>query len=214
THTFDLSSANLSSTSLYIKATGKPSIRNVMSAPIAFRSGDTAPAVTLSVSQPADLTINASLSSAGSAASSTIDFGDGTVLKGPTASHKYATPGRYIVTATAFDGAGASSLAVTAVEAKASAPGVTIFTPANSATVNWPTLLTASANSGSPIARMNVYIDGQLAYATSGGVVNASLKVFTGARQIAVEAGDKLGGKPRASVDVVGETGELARTGA
>lgn len=213
THTFDLSSSSLTSASLYIKATGKPSIRNVMSAPIAFRSGDTAPAVTLNVSQPADLTINASLS-AGSAASATIDFGDGTVSKGPTASHKYATPGRYIVTATAVDNGGASSVAVTAVEAKASAPGVTIFTPTNSATVNWPTLLTASANSGSPIARINVYIDGQLAYATSGGVVNASLKVFTGARQIAVEAVDTSGGKQSTSVNVVAEPGDQAPTAA
>ena len=214
THAFDLSSSKLTSSSLYIKATGKPSIRNVMSAPIAFRSGDTAPAVTLSVSQPADLTINASLNSAGSAASSTIDFGDGTVSKGPTASHKYATPGRYIVTATAFDNAGASAVAVSAVEAKASAPGVTIFTPANSATVNWPTLLTASAKADSPIARMNVYIDGQLAYATSGGVLNANLKVFSGARQIAVESVDTSGTKQRASVNVVAEPGNLAPTAA
>jgi len=214
THAFDLTSSNLTSSSLFIKATGKSSIRNVMSAPIAFRSGGTAPAVTISVSQPADLTINASLSSAGSAASSTIDFGDCTVSKGPAASHKCATPGRYIVTATAFDNAGASSVAVTAVEAKASAPGVTIFTPSNSATVNWPTLLSASANSGSPIARMNVYIDGQLAYATSGGVVNASLKVFTGARQIAVESVDTSGAKQRASVNVVAEPGDLPPTAA
>jgi len=213
THSFDLSSSKLTSSSLYIKVTGKPSIRNVMSAPIAFRS-DTAPAVTLSVSQPADLTINASLNSAGSAASSTIDFGDGTVSQGPTASHKYATPGRYIVTATAFDNAGASAVAVSAVEAKASAPGVTIFTPANSATVNWPTVLSASANSGSPIARMNVYIDGQLAYAASGGVVNANLKVFSGARQIAVESVDTSGTKQRASVNVVAEPGNLAPTAA
>ena len=211
THSFDMSSSNLTSATLYIKATGKPSIRNVMSAPIAFRSGDTVPAVTLNVSQPADLTINASLS-AGSGASSNIDFGDGTVLKGPTASHKYATPGRYIVTATAFDNAGASAVAVAAVEAKSSASGVTIFTPANSATVNWPTLLTASANSSSPIARMNVYIDGKLAYATSGGVINASLKVFSGARQIAVEAVDASGAKQSASVNVVAEPGNQPPT--
>ena len=210
THTLDLSSFKLTSASLYIKATGKPSIRNVMSAPVAFRSGDTPPAVTLSISQPANVTINASLPAGGSIASSTIDFGDGTVMSGPSAAHKYATPGRYIVTATAVDNAGASGIAVTAVEAKASAPGVTIFEPSNAATVNWPTMLTASANSGAPIARMNVYLDGQFAYATSGGIINTGLKVFTGARQITVEAVDASGTAQRASVNVVAEPGDIA----
>lgn len=208
THTFDLSSSKLSSASLYIKATGKPSIRNVMSAPVAFRAGDTPALVTLSVSQPSDLTMNASLS-AGSPASATIDFGDGTVVNGSSATHKYAAPGRYIVTATAFDGGGASAVAVTAIEAKATAPGVTIFAPSNAATVNWPTTLIASANSAAPIARMNVYIDGQLAYAATGGVINANLKVFTGSRQIAVEAVDTAGTTQRAAVNVVAEPGDL-----
>ena len=212
THSFDLSSSKLTSQSLYIKAIGKPSIRNVMSAPVAFRSGDTPPQVTLSLSEPADVTMNASLTAAGSIASSSIDFGDGTVVNGPAAAHKYSTPGRYTITATAFDSVGASAVAVSAVEVKAIAPGVTIFTPSNSATVNWPTLLTASANSGAPIARMNVYLDGQLAYATSGGVVNTALKVFTGARQIAVEAIDASGAAQRASVNVVAEPGDLPPT--
>lgn len=207
THTFDLSPSNLNSVSLYVKAIGKPSIRNVMSAPVAFRAGETPPAATLSVTQPSDLTINASL--AGSPASSTIDFGDGTATNGPSAGHKYAAPGRYIVTATAFDNAGASAVAVTAVEAKATGPGVTIFAPGNTATVNWPTALAASASSAAPIVRMNVYIDGQLAYAASGGVINTSLKVFTGSRQIAVEAIDAVGAVQRASVNVVAEPGDL-----
>ncbi|HVH87474.1 MAG TPA: PKD domain-containing protein [Terriglobales bacterium] len=208
THAFDLSSSKLTSASLYVKATGKPSIRNVMSAPVAFRAGDTPPEVTLSVTQPSDLTINASLN-AGSPASSRIDFGDGTVMNGTSAVHKYATPGRYVVTATAFDQAGASAIAVTAVEAKATGPGVTIFAPANAATVNWPTTLIASANSAAPIARMNVYIDGQLAYAANGGVINANLKVFTGSRQIVVEAIDAAGTAQRTSVNVVAEPGDL-----
>jgi hypothetical protein len=208
-HTFDLSSFTLVSASVYVKATGKPSIRNVMSAPVAFRSGDTPPSATLTVFQPADLTINASLNSGGNIASSIIDFGDGTVMNGPRAAHQYATAGRYIVTATAFDNAGASSVAVDALEAKAAAPGVTIFSPANSGTVNWPTQLTASANSGAPITRMNVYIDGQFAYATNSGVINTALKVFTGNKEIAVEAIDASGAKQQASVSVVAEPGEL-----
>jgi len=59
---------------------------------------------------------------------------------------------------------------------------------------------------------MNVYLDGQLAYATSGGIVNTALKVFTGARQIAVEAIDASGAAQRASVNVVAEPGDLPPT--
>jgi PKD repeat protein len=134
------------------------------------------------------------------------------VQSGPSASHKYAAPGRYIVTATATDSAGASSVAATAIEAKATAPGVTIFGPGNSATVNWPTTLTASANSGAPITRMNVYIDGQLAYATDRGVVNTALKVFTGTHNIAVQAFDSSGASQQASINVVAEPGDLPPT--
>jgi PKD repeat protein len=209
THTLDVSRFKLTSTSFYVKAVGKASIRNVMSAPVAFRSGDTPPSVTLSVSQPTDFTIHASLNSSGSIASSTIDFGDGTKMTGASAAHAYATPGRYTVTATGVDNAGASSVAVTTVEAKATAPGVTIYGPASSATVSWPTALTASANSSALITRMNVYIDGQLAYAASGGVINTGLKVFTGTHQIAVEAIDASGATSRASVNVVAEPGDL-----
>jgi PKD repeat protein len=158
--------------------------------------------------------VNASLNAGGSPASSTIDFGDGNVMQGTNATHKYAPPGRYIVTGTAVDNAGASAVAVTAVEAKATAPGVTIFAPSNSATVNWPTTLTASANSAAPITRMNVYIDGQLAYATSGGVVNTVLKVFTGTRQIAVEAIDASGAAQRSSISVAAEPGDIPPTAA
>jgi hypothetical protein len=71
-------------------------------------------------------------------------------------------------------------------------------------------MLTASANSGAPITRMNVYIDNQLAYATSGGVINTVLKVFTGSHQVAVEAIDASGTAQRSSVNVVAEPGDLS----
>jgi PKD repeat protein len=213
-HSFDLGSANLPSggAALYVKATGKASIRNVMAAPLAYRAGDKNPTATLNVSMPSDLTVATSVSASdadGSIASTSIDFGDGTVLQGPSATHKYAKPGRYIVTATATDNQGASGVAVTAVEAKAVASGVTIFTPSNSATVNWPTMLTASANSGAPIKRMNVLIEGQPSYAVAGGVLNAALKVFTGSHTVTVQAIDASGATSQASVNVVAEPGDL-----
>src|SRR5207248_4777610 len=45
----------------------------------------------------------------GTVASSTINFGDGTTVAGPTAQHTYNAAGTYTVTATVFDNANLSS---------------------------------------------------------------------------------------------------------
>src|SRR5215469_13848327 len=167
-HSLDLRRFNLPSpVSLFVKAVGQPSIRNSMSAPVVMKTGDAAPHAALNVSLSSDLTVMASTTQSsdpdGSIARTTIDFGDGFVAEGSTATHKYSTVGAFTVTATVVDNQGASALAVTRVEAKAAGPGVTILSPSNSATVNWPTAIVASVNSGNPISRMNVLIDGNQA---------------------------------------------------
>jgi PKD repeat protein len=206
THSFDFSKSNVpSEVSFFVKAVGKPSIRNFMSAPVAFRANDQAPSASLSVAQAGDLAVHVTLNTSGAVASTQIDFGDGTVVAGPTATHKYANAGEFVVTGTAVDKAGASAVAATRVEAKAAAPGVTILTPGNSATVNWPTLFVATANSGAPIARMNVLMDGQPIFATDRGVVNTTVKIMTGSHQITVEAVDAAGATSQASISVVAE---------
>lgn len=214
THSMDLSSFTLPSpVQLFVKAVGQPSIRNVMSAPVVLKAGDAPPKVVLNASLTADFTVTANTAGSsdpdGSIAGTSIDFGDGTVMSGASAMHKYANAGTFNVTATVVDNGGASSVAVSRIDVKAQAPGVTITSPANSATVNFPTTIVASANLSNPIARMNVLIDGQPAFADNKGVINAGMKVFSGTHQITVQATDTGGATSQASVSVDAEPGNV-----
>lgn len=213
THSIDLAQWTLSSSTylIYVQAVGKPSIQNKMSTPITYHAGDQPPAAQLQLSQTGPLTYTASVSgSSGSIARSVIDFGDGTVVKGTSASHTYGAVGSYLVTATIYDSAGASSVAVQQISAKPQAGGVTIATPGNGSTVNWPTMLVASANAGSPVAAMEVLIDGQEAYAAHGDTLRTALKVFTGSHQLTVQSLDSSGNPTgSASLNVVAEPGDV-----
>ena len=196
THTFDLSTLNLPTAtySVYVKATGKPSIQNKMSPAIAYHPGDKPPGIALNISQTGPLTYNASTAgSTGNIAKTHIDFGDGTVADSASASHTYASVGTYLVTASVYDAAGASSVAERQISVKPSSGGVTIAAPGNGATLNWPTTLQASANPGISVPVMRVLIDGQQAYADNGDTLNTSLKVNTGTHQITVQSLDNAG---------------------
>ncbi len=214
THAIDLGKLNLSASTTYlvfVKAIGLPSIQNKMSPAIAYRPSHQPPAVSLNVSQGGDLTYTASTSgSSGSVAKSVIDFGDGTVANGASASHTYSAVGTYLITATVYDSAGASSVAVQQVSAKASSNGITFASPASGSTVNWPTPIIASANSGAPVSAMQVLIDGQVAYAAHGDTINTAVKVFTGSHQISVQSLDASGNPTStASLTVDAEPGEI-----
>jgi hypothetical protein len=217
THSLDLSPFNLTSgvASLYVKATGRPSIQNKMSPPIAFRAGDQPPGVNLVVTPTGPLAFRVSTAGSadpdGSIASSTIDFGDGTVVAGPNASHTYANVGLFDITATVVDDAGASAVAIQRVAAKAVASGVTIFSPSPSAVVNWPTPnFVASASSANPITRMNVLVDGIQIYATDQDTVNTALKIYGGAHHVEVQAVDSTGTVSSSAVDITAEPNDPA----
>jgi hypothetical protein len=213
THAVDLSKLNLSATttySVFVKAIGLPTIQNKMSPAIAYRPGDKAPTVSLTVSPSGGLTYTAATAVSPNIAKSVIDFGDGTIVNGSSGSHTYKAVGTYLITATAYDAAGASSVDVKQISAKPPASGVTIFTPASNSTVNWPTPLMASANPGTPVSAMRVLIDGQQAYAVHGDTINTALKVFTGAHQISVQSLDASGNPTAtASLNVVAEPGDI-----
>jgi PKD repeat protein len=127
----DLSSFALApgSYTLYVKAVGKPSIVNKMSAGVSYTVPNQPPVAALSVtpaSGSAPLLVTASTAASsdvdGVIASSSIDFGDGTVLPGPIATHTYAAPGAYTVTATVTDDLGATASATASVTAINLAP--------------------------------------------------------------------------------------------
>jgi PKD domain len=196
THSVDLSKLQISPNKTYfvfVKAVGLPSMENKMSPAIAYHPGDQPPQISLDVTQSGGLTYTASVSGSGAAAKSVIDFGDGTVVQGGNASHTYKAIGSYLITATAYDSAGASSVDVQRVSAKSAAGGVHIASPGGGATVNWPTPIVASANTGGPVSAMQVLFDGEVAYATHGDTINTSVKVFTGTHKIQVQALDASG---------------------
>jgi hypothetical protein len=214
THGVDLRKLSLSANktySVFVKAIGLPTIQNKMSPAIAYHSGDQPPAVSLNVSQSGALTFTASTSgTSGNVAKSVIDFGDGTVVTGASASHKYPTVGTYLITASVSDSSGASSVAVQQVSAKPSSSGINIASPGSNATVNWPTPIVASANLGSPVAAMQVLIDGKVAYAAHGDTINTAIKVITGAHQISVQSLDANDNPTAtASLNVVAEPSDI-----
>jgi len=214
THSVDLSKLSLSPSTTYlifVKAVGLPSIQNKMSPPIAYRQGDAPPSISFNVSQSSSLTYAASTSgSTGSVAKSAIDFGDGTVVNGTSASHTYSAVGKYLITATVSNVLGASSVGVQQVSAKPSGSGITISSPAANEIVNWPTPIVASANPGSTASAMQVLIDDNVAYATRGDTINTAVKVFTGTHQISVQSLDGSGNPvATASLSVDGAPGDI-----
>jgi len=109
---------------LYVKAVGKPSIVNKMSGGVSYSVPNQPPLAALTVtpaSGSAPLAVTASTTTSsdadGAIASSSIDFGDGTVLPGPVATHTYTQPGAYTVSATVTDDLGATASATAAVSA-------------------------------------------------------------------------------------------------
>jgi len=218
-HALDLAPFNLPSpVSLFVKATGKSSIRNSLSAPVVMKAGDAPPHAVLNVSLSGDLKVSANTTGSadpdGSIAQTTIDFGDGTAVNSASANHTYQSAGKFIVTATVVDSGGASAVAAVRVEVKAVAPGATILSPANSGSVNFPTPIVTSANSANPISRTDVLIDGKPAHSDTGGVINSAFKVFAGARNISMRATDSSGAVSESSINVVGEPGDLPPTAA
>ena len=216
THSVDLSKLQVASGKTYfvfVQAVGLPTIQNKMSPAIAYHPGDQPPDVSLKVSQSGTMTFDASASSAGSASKVVIDFGDGTVANNATASHTYQSVGSYLITATAFDSAGASSVDVQRVSTASTSGGVNIASPSGGSTVNWPTPIVATAGSGGNVSAMQVLIDGKVAYAAHGDTLNTAVKVFTGKHQVQVQALDSSGNTVgSASLNVTAEPGDIAPT--
>jgi PKD repeat protein len=212
THSLNLGNFGLPSpVILFVKAVGQSSIKNVMSAPIVMRAGSTPPHAVINVSDSGNLTVTASTAGStgnGGISRVTIDFGDGAVVQSANATHTYASVGSFNVTATVFDAQGASSVAVTRVEARSAGPNVTIVTPSNGSSVNWPTPIVASAPPGNAVSRTDVLIDGAPAFATNSGAINSDLKVFVGTHQISVRSTAANGAVSESSVSVVGEPGD------
>jgi PKD repeat protein len=123
----DLAQFNLNAGNyiIYVKATGKPSLTNKISAGVQLTVPNQPPTAALSVSAstggvpaagplPTGTTITASTSGStdvdGAIVASTINFGDGSAtVQATSASHTYGTAGTYTITAAVTDNLGASA---------------------------------------------------------------------------------------------------------
>src|SRR5256885_1044689 len=96
----------------------------------------------------------------GSIASTSIDFGDGTVLSGPGASHTYSNAGAYTVKATVTDNVGASSSTTQQVAVTGGlAIGVSVSSPLQGPVYGSAGHFVGQAAAGDPITAMKVYGD-------------------------------------------------------
>ncbi|MCU1308267.1 MAG: hypothetical protein JWN45_2962 [Acidobacteriaceae bacterium] len=136
----------------------------------------------------------------GTIAGSQIDFGDGTVVVGSAATHSYKTAGTYSVVARLTDNLGASTITTKIVTV--AAPGVTISSPANGASVNSPVRVTATAVSGLPITGMWVYVDNIGVYSVHTASLNTTLNISPGKHTVMVKAWDSSGNISVSSVAI------------
>lgn len=198
---FGLDSGNYT---VFVKATGKPSLANKMSAGVPWTMANQPPVAALSLSAttayaPASITASTTGSSDpdGTLAGSSINFGDGSAavsLAGTlsaSSSHTYSTAGSYTVTATVTDNLGASSSVSKAVTVKA--PEVIVSAPAPGAQVTSPVHVAASGFSGYPVTTMQIYLDGVLAYTVNSSTLDTSVAASAGAHTLTVKGWDSSG---------------------
>jgi PKD repeat protein len=139
------------------------------------------------------LTVTASTSGSsdpdGTIASSSIDFGDGTVVNGTTASHTYSNAGTYTVKATVKDNYGLASTASATVTVTAAqiTPKVTITSPVSNATTTSKVHMVASGVAPNPIDAMQIYLDSTLVYQVSASNIDTTLSVAPGTHAMTVK---------------------------
>jgi len=214
TRQLDLSSFGFASGtySVYVKAVGRPSILNHISAAATYNSsGGTQPqppVARLSVSPgsgAAPLAVTASTSAStdpqGGALSSTINFGDGSTAAGPTASHTYANAGNYTVSATVTDAMNLQSQATATVTATTQ-PTLTVAQPANNSAVPGPIHVVASGSAPSGVDALQIYLDHNLVFQINASSFDTTVAAGPGPHLVVVKLWDKLGNAYMQSLNV------------
>jgi PKD repeat protein len=144
---------------VYVKAVGKPSLTNKMSAGVQLTVPNLPPVAALSVT-PANgnvpVTVNASTAGSsdldGTIAATSIDFGDGSApVSTASASHVYNTAGTYTITATVTDNMGASSAkSATVVVSAGNQPPIAALAVTPSSGIAPVTVTASTAGSSDP----------------------------------------------------------------
>ena len=173
---------------------------------------DQPPVVSLALtptSGVAPLAVTATVSardSDGTINSTSINFGDGTIVSGAGASHTYRAAGTYTVTASATDNAGLATSARASITVTAPAPApvsaVTMASPTNGGIYSPAVRVTAKATSSAPVIAMKVYVDSIAVYSIQGAALDVSLTLKAGTHRISVNAWDSSGAVLKSSVNI------------
>ena len=203
THALDLSQYGLAAGDyvLYVKAVGVASIKNTMSPAVSFNPAQAPPVAKLSVTPVfgvAPLSVSASTSAStdsdGTISSSQIDFGDGMVQAGPTATHTYADAGPYTLLATVKGSNGLAATTATNVDAAALAqPGVAVSAPASGTALQSNIHVVADAVTSKSISSFTITVDGNYLYTIDAPHIDTQLKLSPGAHALQFQATDSAG---------------------
>src|SRR5215813_2737695 len=192
---FQLNSGNYI---LYVQAIGQPSMTNKISAGVSLAIANQAPVAALTVSPTlgySPVTVTASTAGSsdpdGTIGSSSINFGDGTLVAGASSGHTYAAVGSYTVTAAVTDNSGASSSTSTTVVVKA--PEVIVSSPANGASLSSPVHVVAAGFSGFPVTTMQIYVDGKLTVNVPSASLDTNVSMTAGSHALVVKGWDLSG---------------------
>jgi hypothetical protein len=139
-----------------------------------------------------------STDSDGSIVAGKINFGDGTVISGSSATHQYTLAGTYTITATVTDNAGASSSKSQTITVKPRF--VTITSPTVSSISTSSVRVAGTAFSGYPITATQIYVDGSLKYQTNTASISRTLSFGVGTHSITVQGWDSSGATFKSSV--------------
>jgi len=194
---------------VYVKAVGKPSIRNKMSnAATYYRSSGTSaspvlsgvsivsPGAGTSVGSPVSISATANGSQPITAMKVYLNGAEKYAVSGTSVNTSIAlASGTYNLTINAWDTTGkvySASRSFTVGSTQASS-GVTISAPASGATVGSPVRVTATAKGSHPITAMKVYMNGTLKYSTAASSVNTTIGLGAGTYTVTVNAWDTTG---------------------
>ena len=133
---------------------------------------------------------------AGTMASSQINWGDGTSSTGPSAAHSYSIAGTFTVSSTATSNVGATANSSASVTVSAPAPTpatVNVSLPVNNSTVSGPIHVVASGTAPSGVDAMQIYLDGNLVFQVNASSFDTTVAASAGSHRITVKLWDKLG---------------------
>ena len=144
----------------------------------------------------------ASTDSDGTIVSSSIDFGDGTVVSGPTASHTYNNAGSYTVRGTVTDNGGLAATSSTTVTVSAPPFVVNAIAPLDGSTITGPVHFVATTSSGSPVTAVRIYVDNVSMYTVNAASLDTTLNLTPGAHYVVLQAWNQAGAVAKAPVHI------------